>query len=126
MHAPNIQGGEPAGQDTSSYMAPRNVSLALHFNNNYNYLDNSPNTYFLEKAFIKARAPRRGILVSKHCTSKSKTSLLTGLSNLEPLPVSPVADRTHLDHQDSWLRPYPKAICFSETGFPSVIPYLQP
>ena len=38
-HAPNKQGGKPAGQDTSSYMAPQNVSLALHFNNNYNYLD---------------------------------------------------------------------------------------
>ena len=85
-----------------------------------------PKTYFLEKAFIKARAPRRGIPVSNHCASKSKTSLLTGLSNLEPLPVSPVADWTHLDHQDSWLRSYPKAICFSETGFPSVIPHLQP
>ena len=71
-HAPNKQGGKPAGQDTSSYMAPQNVSLALHFNNNYNYLDNSPKTYFLEKVFIKARAPRRGIPVSKHCASKSK------------------------------------------------------
>ena len=38
----NKQGGKPAGQDTSSYMAPQNVILALHFNNNYNYLDNSP------------------------------------------------------------------------------------
>ena len=75
-------------------MAPQNVSLALHFNNNCNYLDNSPKTYFLEKAFIKARAPRRGIPVSKHYASKSKTSLLTGLSNLEPLPVSTVTDRT--------------------------------
>ena len=93
-HAPNTQGGKPAGQDTSSYMAPQNVSLALHFNNNYNYLDNSPKTYFLEKAFIKVRAPRRGIPVSKHYASKSKTSLLTGLSNLELLPVSTVADRT--------------------------------
>ena len=52
-------------QDTSSYIAPQNVSLALHFKNNYNYLDNSPKTYFLEKAFRKARAPRRGIPVSK-------------------------------------------------------------
>ena len=51
-HSPNKQGGKPAGQDTSSYMASQN----LHFNN-YNYLDNSPKTYFLEKAFIKARAP---------------------------------------------------------------------
>ena len=93
-HAPNKQGGKPAGQDTSSYMAPQNVSLALHFNNNYNYVDDSPETYFLEKAFIKAWAPSRGIAVSKHCPSKSKTSLLTGLSNLEPLPVSTVADRT--------------------------------
>ena len=93
-HAPNKQEGKPAGQDTSGYMAPQNVSLALHFNNNYNYLDNSPKTYFLEKAFIKARAPRRGIPVSKHYASKSKTSLLTGLSNLEPLPVSTVTDRT--------------------------------
>ena len=75
-------------------MALQNVSHALHFNKNYNYLDNSPKTYFLEKAFIKAQAPCRGISVSKHCASKSKTSLLTGLSNLEPLPVSSVTDRT--------------------------------
>ena len=93
-HAPNKTRGKPAGQDTSSYMAPQNVSLTLHFNNNYNYLDNSPKTYFLEKAFIKL-----GLLVGesrslKHCASKSKTSLLTGLSNLEPLPVSTVTDRT--------------------------------
>ena len=77
-HAPNKQGGKPAGQDTSRYMAPQNVSLALHFNNNCNYLDNSPKTYFLEKAFIKAGAPLRGIPVSKHCASKSKSSFLTG------------------------------------------------
>ena len=93
-HAPNKQGGKPAGQDTSGYMAPQNVSLALHFNNNCNCLDNSAKTYFLEKAFIKARAPRWGIPVSKHYASRSKTSLLTGLSNLELLPVSTVADRT--------------------------------
>ena len=59
-HAPNKQGGKPAGQDTSSYMAPQNVSLALHFNNNYNYLDNSPKTYFLEKGFIKSSGSSSG------------------------------------------------------------------
>ena len=59
-HAPNKQGGKPAGQDTSSYMASQNVSLALHFNNNYNYLVNSPKTYFLEKGFIKSSGSSSG------------------------------------------------------------------
>ena len=59
-HAPHKQGGKPAGQDTSSYMAAQNVSLALHFNNNYNYVDNSPKTYFLEKSVHKSSGSSSG------------------------------------------------------------------
>ena len=59
-HAPNKQGGKPAGQNTSGYMAPQNVSLSLHFNNNYNYVDNSPKTYFLEKSVHKSSGSSSG------------------------------------------------------------------
>ena len=47
------KGVSPLVRILRSYMAPQNVSLASHFNNNYNYVDNSPKTYFVEKAFIK-------------------------------------------------------------------------